>query len=364
MPSRYLISLLVVLAVASEAAAEIVIASAAPMTGARAWSGEETRRGVELAVADLNAGGGLLGQQLRLIAGDDAGDPAQAVALAQRLVDEGVALVVGHRTSDASIAASAVYAEAPLIQITPASTNPRLTEQGFDNVFRICGRDDNQGRQAGEYLARTHAGQRIGIIHDGSIYGRGLAERTRETLHAKGVTETWSGTYRPGQRDFSSQIDKFVEHGLEVLYLGGYSSEAGLIMRQVRERGLDLQLISGDALHNVDFWMVSGSAGQEARFTFSDDPRENPAAREVVSRLRDAGYEPEGWTLHSYAAVQVWAEAVRRTGSVDHLKVAQELVANPFETVIGAVDFNAKGDNQRADFVWYTWLDGEYRRLP
>jgi branched-chain amino acid transport system substrate-binding protein len=365
MPERLAQALLLVLVMHAGAAhAEIVIASAAPMTGMRAWSGEETRRGVELAVADLNAAGGLLGQPLRLIVGDDAADPAQAVALAQQLVDEGAALVVGHRTSDASMAASAVYAAAPLIQITPASTNPRLTEQGYDNVFRICGRDDNQGRVAGEYLARSHAERRIGLLHDGSLYGRGLAERTRETLRAHGVKEAWYASYPAGQRDFSAQVEHIAEQRIEVLYLGGYSSEAGLIMRQVRERGLDLQLVAGDALHNTDFWMISGPAGQDAMFTFSDDLRDSPAARDVVARLREAGYEPEGWTLHSYAAVQVWAAAVRRAGTLDHRRVAEALRAGPYASVIGTVEFDARGDNLQAGFTWYAWRDGSYRRVP
>jgi branched-chain amino acid transport system substrate-binding protein len=278
---------------------DIRIATAGPLTGPRAWSGEQFRRGAEMAVADINAAGGVLGQTVELIVGDDAQDPSQAVAVAEKLVGDGVVFVAGHRSSAASIAAAPVYAEAGIIQISPSSTNPQLTEMGLSTVFRVCGRDDQQGTVAGEYLAGQFADEHIAIIHDGSTYGEGLARQTRAALHQRGVRETWYGTYQAGGADYSELVSRMSADHIDVVYVGGYSTDAGLILRQARQRGLTLQLVAGDALHNSDFWAITGDAGEGARSTFDEDPRSNPAAAAVVERFRAQGYEPEGYTLHT-----------------------------------------------------------------
>src|SRR5262245_16469303 len=171
------------------ARAEIVIGVAGPMTGKEAWSGEQIQRGAEMAVADINAAGGLLGDQLRLVTADDFCDPQQAVVAARKLVDDGAVAVMGHYCSGASIPASKIYAEARVLQISPASTNPLLTEQGLANVFRVVARDDAQGVVAGNYLAERWGDKKIAILHDGTIYGKGLADETRKQLNKRGVKE-------------------------------------------------------------------------------------------------------------------------------------------------------------------------------
>ncbi len=339
---------------------EIKIATVAPLTEERAWAGEQSRRGAELAVADLNAKGGVLGKQVSLTVGDDAADPYQAVGVARKLVNDGVVFVAGHRGSDASIAASPIYHAAGVIQISPSATNPLLTEQGFNNVFRVCGRDDQQGQMAGEYLASQFGERKIGIVHDGSIYGKGLATETKKTLNEKGINEVVFQRYHPQTREYSDLIESLQANAVEILYLGGYSWEAGLIMRQAHEQALDVRLVSGDALHNTDFWEISDQAGQGALFTFSADPREHPTAADVVRRFRDNGYEPEGYTLHTYAAIQVWAQAVERATTLDSDKVIAMLHDGAFDTVLGAISFTKKGDLADHQFVWYEWKDGGF----
>ncbi len=355
----------VLLAAASvTAAAEVLIAVAAPMTGARAWSGEQSRRGAELAVDDLNAAGGVLGQRVRLILGDDAADAQQAEAVARKLVADGVVFVAGHRSSDASLAALPIYAEAGVIQISPSSTNPLLTEQNVSSVFRVCGRDDRQGVVAAEYLARRWPEAAIGIVHDESAYGTGLAEQTKRRLNQLGGKEVLFARYWSGTRDFSPLIEQMRRRRVEVLYIGGYSTEAGLITRQAHDAGYVLQIVSGDALHNPDYWMVTGEAGSDALFTFDQDPRHRPAAREVVARFRAGGYEPEGYTLHTYAAIQVWAQAVERAGTFARNAVVEVLHRDRFSTVLGPLGFDTKGDLLRHSFVWYRWHDGRYSPVP
>jgi len=202
----------------TSAHAEILIAVAGPMTGQYVWTGEEQLQGAEMAVADINAKGGVLGQEVRLIIGDDACDPEQAVALANKLVNDGVVFVSGHNCSGSSIPASAVYEKAGILMISPASTNPKLTDEGGDNVFRVCGRDDQQGIVAGDYLADAWGDKKIAILHDGSTYGKGLADETRKQLNKRGVRETMYEAYVPSEVDYSPLVSKMQEAGIRCAF--------------------------------------------------------------------------------------------------------------------------------------------------
>ena len=339
--------------------AEILIGFAGPMTGPRAWSGQQFQRGAEQAVSDINRVGGVLGQQLTLIVGDDASDARQAEAVADKLIADGVALVIGHRTSDMTKAAAHIYAAAGVIQITPSSTNPALTEQGIKTFFRVCGRDDQQTILAADYLHQNWAGKSIGIIHDNSSYGMGLAQQTRQRLHALGTREKLFRSFEPGQLDYGELLAEVKRQGIEVLYTGTYSSESALIVRQARDAGLDFQLVSADALHNSDFWLIAGKAGIGARFTFDIDPRTRREAYSIVQHFRAVGYEPEGYTIHTYAALQVWAQAVEKAGTVDSQEVAKVMHQQSFDTVLGNLSFDEKGDLTQHAFAWYQWQEGK-----
>ena len=232
---------------AGAARAEILIGAAGALTGPNAYQGEQQQQGVEMAIADLNARGGVLGEQLKLISLDDACDSGQAVAAAQRLVAAKVPFVVGHQCSGASIPAAKVYEEARVIQMTSSSTNPRLTEEGRMNVFRICGRDDQQGAIAGDYLADHWRTAKIAILSDGSVYGKGLADETRRQLNKRGIVEALHDEVTPGEIDYSSIIAKLRAAGVRTTYYGGYVREAALLARSAREQGYVMQLVSGDS---------------------------------------------------------------------------------------------------------------------
>jgi branched-chain amino acid transport system substrate-binding protein len=344
----------------TSAHAEILIATAGPFTGQNIFRGEQIQHGAEMAVADINATGGVLGQRVALTLADDACDPEQAVAVANKLVSDGVVFVAGHVCSHSSIPASKVYEKAGVLMISPASTNPRLTDEGGPNVFRVCGRDDQQGIVAGNYLADEWGDKRIAILHDDSTYGKGLADETRKQLNKRGITEAMYEVYIPGERDYSALISKMQATGIDVVYVGGYSTEAGLILRQGRNQGFEAQLVSGDALTNDEFWMITGPAGEGTLLTFGPDPRANAAAAPVVRQFRDQGFDPLGYTLHTYAAVQVWAQAVRKAGVLDIGAVIKALRSHEFDTVLGKIGFDQKGDVNASGYVWYVWKDGEY----
>jgi branched-chain amino acid transport system substrate-binding protein len=348
------------LAGAVSARADIVIAVAGPMTGEYASFGEQMRRGAQLAVADLNAGGGVMGQKLRLEVGDDACDPKQAVAVANQLAAKGVRLVAGHFCSGSSIPASNVYAEEGVLQISPASTNPALTERRLPNVFRVCGRDDQQGLVAGTFLADRFAGERIAVIHDRTAYGKGLADETLKTLKKRGISPVMVEAYTPKEKDYTALVTKLKASGVQILYVGGYHTEAGLIARQMREQGMKTRLVSGDALVTDEYWSITGPAGEGTLMTFSPDPRKNPVAAPVVAKSRKAGYEPEGYTLYTYGAIQAWAQAATEAKSTDTARVVKVLKSRRFDTVLGRIGFDAKGDVSAPGYVVYEWKKGKY----
>jgi branched-chain amino acid transport system substrate-binding protein len=342
------------------AKAEIVIAVAGPMTGQYASFGEQMQRGAEMAVKDLNASGGVLGQKVKLMVGDDACDPKQAVAVANKFVSDNVVFVAGHFCSGSSIPASKVYTEEGILQISPASTNPKLTEEGGDNVFRTCGRDDQQGIVAGNYLADKYKGKKIAFLHDKTAYGKGLADETKKQLNKRGIKETMYEAYTAGEKDYSAIVSKMKAGGVDLFYVGGYHTEAGLLIRQAHEQGYRPQLVSGDALVTDEYWKITGKVGEGTLMTFSPDPRKNPIAAPVVDKFRKTGYEPEGYTLYTYGAIQAWVQAVTAAGGTDTNKTIKKLRSMKFDTVLGNIGFDKKGDVTAPGYVFYVWKDGKY----
>ena len=274
----------VVALAATPAFAQIKIGSAGPMTGQYAAFGEQLKRGAQMAVDEINAAGGVNGQKLEMLIGDDACDPKQAVSVANQMAAKKVKLVAGHFCSGSSIPASKVYAEEGVLQISPASTNPKYTEEGGWNTFRVCGRDDQQGKVAGQYMAKKYKGEKIAILHDNSTYGKGLADETQKALNAAGGKEAMFAAYTPKEKDYSALVSRMKQAGISVIYVGGYHTESALIIRQAKEQGMKATLVGGDALVTNEFWQISGASGEGTLMTFSPDPRLNKAAADVVKK--------------------------------------------------------------------------------
>ena len=358
------IALSMSVALAGAAHADITIATAGPMTGQYATFGAQMQAGAEQAVADINAKGGVLGQQLVLEVGDDACDPKQAVAVANQMAGKGIALMAGHFCSGSSIPASSVYADSNIIQISPASTNPKFTdERPGPGVMRVCGRDDQQGAVAGAFLAKTFADKNIAIIDDKSAYGKGLADETRAAMNAAGKTEVLNESYNAGEKDYTALVSKLKAANVDVLYVGGYHTEAGLIKRQMADQGMSTVLVSGDALVTDEYWQITGEAGAGTLMTFSPDPRKNPIAKPVVDALEAAGKTAEGYALYTYAAIQAWAQAAEAAGTTDFDPVVAELAKSTFHTVLGDLTFDDKGDVTLPGYVLYEWKEGKYDYL-
>lgn len=356
---NYLLSGLVLaagLAFAGAAQADIKIGVGGPFTGPNAAFGAQLQKGAEQAVADINAAGGINGEMIEIVLGDDVSDAKQGVSVANKFVGDGVTFVVGHFNSSVSIPASEVYAENGIFQITPASTNPTFTERGLWNTFRTCGRDDQQGAVAGAYIAANFADKAVAIIHDKTTYGQGLADETKKAANAAGITEAVYEGVNVGDKDFSALISKLKSANVEVIYWGGLHTEGGLLIRQASEAGLKAVLMSGDGITSDEFAAIGGPAVEGTLMTFGPDPRKNPAASAAVEKFRAAGFEPEAYTLYAYASIQVIAAGATKAGSNDPEAVATALKGgDAVETVIGNLSFDDKGDRTDADYTMYVW---------
>jgi branched-chain amino acid transport system substrate-binding protein len=336
-------------------AQDITIAVAGPMTGGESAFGRQLKNGAEQAVADINAGGGLLGKKLALDVEDDACDPKQARSVAEKIASARIPFVAGHYCSSSSIPASEAYADGNVLQITPASTNPQFTERGLWNVARVCGRDDQQGTVAGDYIAKAFKGKNIAILNDKTTYGKGLADETKKALNKAGMTEKMFESYNKGDKDFNAIVSRLKLNNIDLVYIGGYHQEAGLILRQMRDQGLQTVLMAGDALADKEYASITGPAAEGTLFTFGPDPRNKPTAKSIVEPFKAKNIDPEGYTLYTYAAMQVWSGAVKKAGTADPKKVMAAIKGNSWDTVIGTLEFDSKGDIKQLDYVVYKW---------
>jgi len=353
------------LALSTAALAEdVTIAVAGPMTGGESAFGRQMKNGAEMAVEQLNADGGLLGKKLALDSEDDACDPKQARSVAEKIAGAGIPFVAGHYCSSSSIPASEAYADGNVLEITPASTNPLFTERKLWNVARVCGRDDQQGEVAAAFIAKNYKGKNIAILNDKTTYGKGLADETKKSLNKLGVTEKMYESYNKGDKDFNAIVSRLKHDNIDLVYVGGYHQESGLILRQMRDQGLKTVLMAGDALADKEFASITGPAGEGTLFTFGPDPRKKPTAAAIVAKFKAKNIDPEGYTLYTYAAIQVWSQAVKKAGTTDAKKVMDIIKAGSWDTVIGKLQYDAKGDIKQLDYVVYKWdASGNYTEL-
>src|SRR4029077_5549661 len=268
-----------------------------------------------------------------------------------------IPFVAGHYCSSSSIPASEAYADGNVLQITPASTNPLYTERKLWNVARVCGRDDQQGLVAAEYIAKNYKGKNIAILNDKTTYGKGLADETKKALNKAGVTEKMYESYNQGDKDFNAIVSRLKQQNIDLVCVGGYHTEPGLIVRKMRAQGLKTILMAGDALADKEYASITGPAGAGTLFTFGPAPRKKPTAAAIVEKFKAKNIDPEGYTLYTYAAFQVWSQAAAKAGTTDPKKVMETMKSGSCDTVIGTLDFDAKGDIKQLDYVVYKWDD-------
>src|SRR5437016_1311938 len=303
------------LAFAAGASAQVKLGVAGPLTGGSAAFGAQLKNGVEQAVEDINAAGGILGQKVQVFVGDDRADPKEGVSVANKFVGDGVKFVVGHFNSGVTIPASEVYQENGILEITPAATNPRITERNMWNIFRTCGRDDQQGAVAGEYIAANFKNKKVALVHDKTTYGQGLADETKKTMNAKGIQEVLYEGVGANEKDFSALVSKIKSAGADLVYWGGLHTAGGLIVRQMRDQGVNAVLMGGDGITSDEFATIGGPGVEGTLMTYGPDPRKRVEAKPVVEKFRAKNIDPEFYRLYRYSACKIHYKAAEEAYS-------------------------------------------------
>jgi branched-chain amino acid transport system substrate-binding protein len=343
-------------ALAGTASAQVKFGMAGPITGPSAATGAQMKNGVDQAAEDINKTGGILGQKITVEYGDDVSDPKQGVSVANKFAGDGVKFVIGNYNSGVTIPSSEVYQENGILEITPASTNPTVTERKMWNIFRVCGRDDQQGKVAGTYILKHFKGKKIAVVHDKTTYGKGLADEMKKAINAGGMKEVLYEGINTGEKDYSALVSKIKQSGADLVYFGGLYTEGGLIVRQMRDQGVKAPLMGGDGITSDEFASVGGPGVEGTLMTYGPDPRHKPEAKKVVEEFRAKKFEPEAYTLYSYAGVQVIKQAAEAAKSLDPKKVAEKMHSGmKFKTVLGDLAFDKKGDITKLDYVMYLW---------
>lgn len=341
------------------AVAQIKLGVAGPMTGPEAAYGLQMKAGVELAVAELNKRGGLLGQQVEIIIDDDASDPIQGVEAARRLVAAGVRLVVGHYKSNVSIPASEVYAAGGALMIAPSGTDTRLTERGLWNVARMASRDDRQREPALAWLLTEGAEKRIAIVWDGTQFGKGHANAIRAGLKRAGRSPVLEAEVKPGETEFSALIARLRASKADLVYWGGLTIQGGQLALQMKQSALPAFMFGISLLGPIDnFARYAGYGAEGTLFTTLKDPSRRPEAQAALAALRSQapGTGGRSDSLRAHAAVEVIAQAAERAKTFDAKAVSAAIRSGGrFRTVLGEVLFDSKGDITGNDFAVHVW---------
>lgn len=337
----------------------IKIGVVGPMTGDQSKMGIDMKNGASLAVKEWNQKGGLLDKKIELLVEDDQHDPKQAVSVANKLVNAGAVGIAGHFNSSASIPASTVYSKAKIPMITPASTNPQLTEQGFANVFRVCGRDDQQGLVAATFVIEVLKLKKVAVLHDKTTYGQGLADEFVRSLDDRAEVVYYNGIIQ-GDKDFRAVLTAMKEKGPELLYFGGIYPEGGLIIRQARELEINIPFMSGDGAIDQKFIEIAGPASEGSYLTFSPDTEKLPSAKNFLESYRSAYGEPGPYSIYSYDAANVLLRAIETAGTTEGTAISEVIHGMKYTGALGELQWDEKGDVLQSPYVVWKIRDGKF----
>lgn len=337
----------------------IKIGAAGPMTGDQSKMGIDLRNASELAVAEWNEKGGVLGKNIELLAGDDQADPKQAVSIANKFINQKVAAVIGHWNSSCSIPSSEYYDHANVVMVSPATTNPRFTQQGYKRVFRVCGTDDQQGKVAADFVQQKLKPKRVVVLHDKTAYGQGLADFFKKSLSPSVEVVYYDGIVQRDP-DYKAILTTIKNKKPDIYFFGGIYPEAGRLVRQAREIGLTAPMITGDGVYDPTFIQIAGAAADGTFVTFGKDPGGLTTAKQFLEKYRAKYGEPGPYSIHAYDATNIVLTAIRDAGTTDGAKVAEYISRTSFKGAFGDIAFAKNGDVAKAPYVVWQVKGGKF----
>ena len=360
----------VLLLVTSTAYADEVvkIGNVAPLTGPSANFGKDTENGARLALEEINQKGLVIGGQkivLELDAQDDAGDPRQATQVAQRLVDDKVAAVVGHMNSGTTIPASKIYSDAGIVEVSPSATNPAYTQQGFKTAFRVVATDAQQGPALANYAAASQKAKSVAIVDDASAYGQGLADEFEKQAKTDGIKVLSRDASTDHAVDFRAILTKIKAERPDVIMYGGMDATGGPFAKQARQLGINAKVLAGDGLCTSTLPNLAGEAADNVVCSIAGAPLEKmPNGPGFAKRYQARfGQLPQVNAPFAYDALYIIVDAMKRANSVDPVKILAAMPTTDYKGVLGETQFTAQGDLKQGVISLYTFKGGKQTLL-
>lgn len=346
----------------------VKIGHAGPLTGPIAHLGKDNENGVKLALEEANAAGTVIGGEkirFELISEDDEANPQKGTVVAQKLVDAKVAGVIGHLNSGTTIPASKLYHDAAIPQISPSATNVDYTNQGFKTAFRVMANDAQQGKVLGEYAVKTLGARKIAVIDDRSAYGKGLADQFEAAAKAGGaqiITREFTDTTKT---DFTAILTSIKGKQPDLLFYGGMDSQAGPMMKQIRNLGLKTTYLAGDGVQTAQFLTLAGPEGDTAYASSPGVPLDKmPGGKAFAEKYQKTFNQPiQLYAPYAYDAMNAMIAAMKKADSVDPAKYLPVLAGIEYQGVTGMVRFDGKGDIRGGSISLYQAKSGKWEYL-
>lgn len=345
----------------------VKLAHVGPITGPIAHIGKDTENGTRMAIEELNAKGVTIGGKkikFLLMTEDDAGDPKQGTAVAQKLVDAKVSGVIGHLQSGTTIPASKIYYDAGIPQISPAATNPKYTQQGFNTAFRVVANDGQLGGTLGRYAVTTLHAKNIAVIDDRTAYGQGLADEFLKSAKAAGAKIVATQYTNDKATDFNAILTSIKSKNPDVIFFGGLDAGAGPMLRQMKQLGIKAKLMGGDAICTTELPKLAGDALSDDQVICAEAGGVDDAGKPALDAFKTAfkkryGHEVIIYAPYAYDALMTMVDAMQKANSTDPKKYLPVLAKISHKGVTGTIAFDAKGDMQKATLTLYTFKAGQ-----
>jgi ABC-type branched-subunit amino acid transport system substrate-binding protein len=334
----------------------------APLSGSEASAGEDIVDAAKLAAANINAKGGVLGRPVEIIAQDDACSAQTAAQAASKLVSQGVVAAAGGYCSTAAFPELQTFHNAKVPFVMCASTNPKLTEQGFAEAFRTIFRDDEQGPVVADFITKELKAKKVAVVNDNTTYAKGLADSTAAALKDAGADVVYNNALTPGQSDYTSILTKVKQANPDVMYYTGYYPEFGLLLKQAKQLGVSFQMMGGDANNDPTLIKTAGAGGPGALIDTAPLAQFISSAQDYVDQYTSKyGHGPGPYGTYNYDGVSVLAAAIEKANSTDSTKITEALHGlGEFDGVTGKFHFDKTGDRKPVDYIVITIKDGKF----
>ncbi len=349
---------------AAEGQSVVVIAQASPLTGPQAHLGKDNENGVRMAIDELNASGfQIAGKKVsfELHSEDDQADPRIATTVAQQFADDKVNAVIGHLNSGTTIPSSRIYNSYGIVQVSPSATNPKYTQQGYANAFRVMANDIQQGKVLGDFAVKEMGAKKIAIIDDKTAYGAGLADEFEKAVKAAGGTVVVREFTNDKASDFTAILTKVKGVSPDLLFYGGMDGQGAPMVKQMRTLGLKTPLLGGDGIHTAEFMKLAGSSAEGVVASLPGVPLDQmPKGLDFKQRFESKYGKIQLYAPYCYDAVMVVAQAMQRAGSADPAKYLPEVGKTDYQGVTAHIGFDARGDLKGGAITVYRAQAGEW----